>query len=89
MEPTKDGTIVEDISGNNASATVFLGQASRPIWTAGRFGAALDFRGPAQGTYAAAQWYPQTEDDQLSVVAWVYARSRPRWASIAKKLGGR
>jgi len=88
MEPTENGTKVEDLSGNQASATVFPGRALRPIWTAGRFGAALDFGGPAQLTYAAAMWYPQTESDQLSVVAWVYARSRPRWASIAKNWAG-
>ncbi|MCH7750685.1 MAG: FecR domain-containing protein [Planctomycetes bacterium] len=88
MEPTEDGTKVEDISGNQATATVFLGRALRPIWTAGRFGAALDFGGPAQLTYAAAKWYPQTKSDQLSVVAWVHARSRPRWASIAKNWAG-
>jgi ferric-dicitrate binding protein FerR (iron transport regulator) len=88
MEPTEDGTQVEDISGNQARATVFLGRALRPIWTSGRFGAALDFGGPAQLTYAAAKWYPQTKNDQLSVVAWVHARSRPRWASIAKNWAG-
>lgn len=88
MEPTNDGTLVEDISGSGAIATVFLGQTSRPIWTAGRFGAALDLRGPAHGIYAAAKWYPQTESEQLSVVAWVKARSRPRWASIVKNWAG-
>ncbi len=88
MEPTEDGTKVEDMSGNQANATVFLGRAQRPIWTAGRFGAALDFGGPAQLTYAAAKWYPQTKNNQLSVVAWVHARSRPRWASIAKNWAG-
>ena len=32
--------------------------------------------------------YPQAEGNQLSVVAWVTARSRPRWASIAKNWAG-
>ena len=88
MEPTEDGAKVEDVSGNQASATAFQGRTLRPIWKPGRLGAALDFGGPARGTYAAAKWYPQTQNDQLSVVAWVYARSRPRWASIAKNWAG-
>ncbi len=88
MEPAENGTMVEDISGNHASASAIQGRAVRPIWKPGRFGAALDFGGPSQGTYAAAKWYPQTKSDQLSVVAWVHARSRPRWASIAKNWAG-
>lgn len=28
--------------------------------------------------------YPQTDGDAISVIAWVYAESRARWASIAK-----
>lgn len=88
MEPTSDETLVQDISGSDATAFVFPGKASRPIWMAGIFGTALDFGGPAQGTFAAAKWYPQTENGQLSVVAWVYARSRPRWASIVKNWAG-
>jgi hypothetical protein len=59
-----------------------------PVWTAGKVGAALTLGGPAQQAYASASQYPQTEGDTLSVAAWVYARSRPRWASIAKNWAG-
>jgi hypothetical protein len=59
-----------------------------PVWTAGKVGAALTLGGPAQQTFASASQYPQTQGDTLSVAAWVYAKSRPRWASIAKNWAG-
>jgi hypothetical protein len=88
MEPTGDGTRLVDTSTSGADATIHFARAAAPVWTAGRVGAALMLGGPAQGTYAAASQYPQAEGDALTVVAWVYARSRPRWASIAKNWAG-
>jgi hypothetical protein len=89
MEPTGDGTRLIDASmDGTADATIHFGRATAPVWTAGRVGAALMLGGPAQGTYAAASQYPQAEGDALSAVAWVCARSRPRWASIAKNWAG-
>jgi hypothetical protein len=80
MEPTGDGARLVDASGSGADATIHLGRAIFPVWTAGRFGAALNLGGPAQETYAAAESYPQAVGDEISVVAWIFARSRPRWA---------
>jgi hypothetical protein len=88
MEPTGDGTRLIDASTSGADATIHVGRATAPVWTAGRVGAALTLGGPAQGTYAAASEYPQAEGDALTVVAWICARSRPRWASIAKNWAG-
>jgi Concanavalin A-like lectin/glucanases superfamily/FecR protein len=88
MEPTGDGTKLIDASGNGADATVHLGRASAPVWTTGKVGAALRLGGPAQQTYASVDKYPQATGDTITVVAWVYARSRPRWASIAKNWAG-
>ena len=88
MEPTGDGTRLLDSSPRGADATIHLGRATAPVWTSGRVGAALALGGPAQGTYAAASQYPQAEGDAVTVVAWIYARSRPRWASIAKNWAG-
>jgi hypothetical protein len=88
MEPTGDGLRLLDATASGADATIHLGRAKAPVWTAGRVGAALTLGGPAQETYAAASEYPQSLGDELSVVAWVYARSRPRWASIAKNWAG-
>jgi hypothetical protein len=88
MEPTGDGTRLLDASASSADATIHFGRATAPVWTAGKVGAALTLGGPAQQTYASAPQYPQTEGDALTVVAWVHARSRPRWASIAKNWAG-
>jgi hypothetical protein len=88
MEPTEDGTKLIDGSGNGADATIHLGRASAPVWTTGKVGAALRLGGPAQQSYASVKKYPQATGDTISVVAWVYARSRPRWASIAKNWAG-
>jgi hypothetical protein len=88
MEPTGDGTQLVDSSSNGASASLHVGPAASPVWATGKVGAALQLGGPAQKSYAAAIQYPQTDGNAISVAAWVYARSRPRWASIAKNWAG-
>jgi hypothetical protein len=88
MEPSGDGGQLIDSSGNEANAIIHFGRGTTPVWTAGKVGAALTLGGPAQQAYAAAGEYPQAEGNTLSVAAWVYARSRPRWASIAKNWAG-
>src|SRR3954451_6583420 len=88
MEPTSDGGHLADVSGNGADALIHLGRAKAPVWTSGKIGTAIRLGGPSQQTYASVDEYPQASGDTLSVVAWVYARSRPRWASIAKNWAG-
>jgi ferric-dicitrate binding protein FerR (iron transport regulator) len=88
MEPTGDGTRLADLSGNGADASIHIGKATAPVWTSGKVGSALKLGGPSQQTYASAPDYPQAMGETLSVSCWVYARSRPRWASIAKNWAG-
>jgi hypothetical protein len=88
MEPSGDGNRLLDASGSGAEAKIHIGRATAPVWTGGRVGAALSLGGPSQGTYAVAQQYPQADGNALTVSAWIYARSRPRWASIAKNWAG-
>ena len=88
MEPRGDGTQLIDSSASGSHATVHFGRSTAPLWTAGKVGAALTLGGPAQQSYASAREYPQTDGSELSVAGWVYARSRPRWASIAKNWAG-
>lgn len=88
MEPVGDGRTLVDQSKGGADAKVVLGKAISPVWVAGKVGAALELGGPSRETYAYAPRYPQATDNQLTVVAWVYARTRPRWASIAKNWAG-
>jgi Concanavalin A-like lectin/glucanases superfamily/FecR protein len=88
MEPTGDGTQLVDSSASGANATIRVGRATSPVWTTGKVGAALQLGGPSQQSFAAAAHYPQADGDAISVAAWIYARSRPRWASIAKNWAG-
>jgi hypothetical protein len=88
MEPSGDGNRLLDASGSGAEAKIHIGRATAPVWTGGRVGAALSLGGPSQETYAAAKDYPQADGNSLTVAAWIYARSRPRWASIAKNWAG-
>jgi hypothetical protein len=88
MEPAGDATYLEDFGPEGMDAKINFGRAKGSVWAAGKIGLAFALGGPAQQTYASAEVYPQTTGDQLSVVAWVNARSRPRWASIAKNWAG-
>ncbi len=88
MEPVGDGMQLVDQSKSRADAKIVLGKATTPVWVSGKIGAALQLGGPAEKTYAYAARYPQATGNELSVVAWVYARTRPRWASIAKNWAG-
>jgi hypothetical protein len=88
MDPMGDGTLLRDVSPYAAHAKIEFGRASEPVWAAGKVGLAFSLGGPGQQTYATVASYPQAQDDKLSVVAWINARSRPRWASIAKNWAG-
>ena len=88
MEPSGDGDQLLDASTSGANASVHNGRATAPVWAAGRVGTALSLGGPAQQTYASASRYPQATGNVMTVAAWIYARSRPRWASIAKNWAG-
>jgi ferric-dicitrate binding protein FerR (iron transport regulator) len=88
MEPAEDAALLRDLGPEAAHAGIHFGRAAKSVWAAGKVGLAFALGGPAQQTYAWADYYPQASGDQLSVVAWVNARSRPRWASIAKNWAG-
>jgi hypothetical protein len=88
MEPEGDGTHLIDSSRNKADAKINWGRATEPVWARGKVGVAFALGGPRQQSFASAEYYPQAQGNELSVVAWVSARSRPRWASIAKNWAG-
>ena len=48
----------------------------------GRFGGGLELRGPMVGDYATVPDYPQSDNRQLSVSAWVWCKYLDPWASI-------
>lgn len=88
MEPAGDGAILRDACPTRSDARISFGNAKESVWAAGKVGLAFSMGGPAQQTFAVAADYPKTQGDELSVVAWVMAKSRPRWGSIAKNWAG-
>ena len=88
MEPIGDGAYLLDSGRNKVNAKINWGRATEPVWARGKVGLAFALGGPVQQTFASAESYPQAQGNELSVVAWVSARSRPRWASIAKNWAG-
>lgn len=87
MEPVGDGLVLEDSSNSGSHAQIYTEASPGFPWTGGKIGSAFKLGGPAERTYAGAGEYPKAEGNQLSVVCWVYAESRPFWASIAKNWG--
>ena len=51
---------------------------------AGKFGGALDLHGSQNGEYPIVSDYPQSDNRQLSVSAWVWAFSLDPWESIVQ-----
>ncbi len=54
----------------------------------GPIGKSLWLRGEALKDGATLADYPKADHKKLTVVAWAYADSRPRWATVAKNWGG-
>ncbi|MFT3773492.1 MAG: DNRLRE domain-containing protein [Minicystis sp.] len=55
-------------------------------WVPGQIGGSLDFRGPGAQDYVIAPDYVKPTAS-MSVSAWVWADSRPTWATIVKNWG--
>jgi len=87
MEPTVDGHSVIDSCSHDRLGRVVLSPSNGTPWFPGCFGSSLRLRGPGFGEYATMPSIEKPAGNTLSVVAWVFAESRPRWASIAKRWG--
>ncbi len=84
MPISDDGLALLDKSGNDHHGRIKPGKIKRSMFASGRLGASLRLNGPKGEAYGIIDDYPKAENNQLSVVAWVFADARPRWASIAK-----
>ena len=87
MAPTLDGHSLFDVPSSRAIGRVVPGPHHGTSWFPGRFGSSLRLRGPGHGDYALIPFRPEMVGETMSVVAWVLAESRPRWASILKRWG--
>jgi hypothetical protein len=88
MKISDDALTLEDKSGNNAHGQLVRGPNTKCVYGTGKIGACIRLNGPKGETYAVVPNYPKAQDNQLSVVAWVKADSRPRWATVAKNWNG-
>ncbi len=87
MSISDNGETLIDRSGNGIDGRIVKGKLKQSIFAAGRVGAALRMNGVSGKAFARVNDYPKATNGQISVVAWVFAESRPRWASIAKNWG--
>ena len=68
-------------NANHGALVNFPGDDSQ--WTAGQISGALRFRGAGSNDYVNVDNYPKP-GSTLTISAWVWADSRPTWASIIK-----
>ncbi len=83
----KDQCVLLDSATKGHHGAIHLGMNTSLLWLEGRFGSALHLRGVMIGDYAVVPEYPQSQTNQLTVAAWVFAENRPPWATIAKNWG--
>jgi hypothetical protein len=86
MRPGQGGHTLRNEVSDEFIATVHSSAGGISSWAPG-FNGGTAFQLNGVGTYAVALDYPKSQGDRMSVVAWVFAESRPSWASIAKNWG--
>ncbi|MGY8696043.1 MAG: LamG-like jellyroll fold domain-containing protein, partial [Verrucomicrobiia bacterium] len=84
MAISDDGVTLLDRSGNDIHGRIERGAMLESAFASGQIGLALRLQGVSSKAYARVENYPKATEGLLSVVGWVYAESRPTWASIAK-----
>ncbi|MDA7640453.1 FecR domain-containing protein [Opitutaceae bacterium] len=84
MAISDDGITLLDRSGNDIHGRIERGEMVESAFAMGKIGLALRLHGVSTKAYAMVEDYPKATEGKLSVVGWVYAESRPTWASIAK-----
>ena len=81
------GRVSADSSGLGNAGALRNFPTNGSQWVAGRLGGALNFRGGPSNDYVFVTNYPKSTT-VLTVSAWVWAESRPAWATIAKNWPG-
>lgn len=84
MAISDDGITLLDRSVNLIHGRIERGEMVESAFAMGQIGLSLRLQGVSTKAYAMVPDYPKATEDLLSVVGWVYAESRPTWASIAK-----
>ena len=79
-----DNGVLKDYSifkNNGISRNV---QNEKHFFVQGKFGSAIRISGANKKSYIYVPDYPKTKNSEITVMAWVYAKSRPEWATIMK-----
>lgn len=84
MSFATDGVTLLDDGSRRSDATVYIGEMKPEPFKPGRVGTSLYLGGPATGAHARVADYEPVQNNRLTISAWVQAKSRPRWAAIAK-----
>lgn len=81
------GGILHDYSGHGFNGTVVNFPGGQGNWTSGRFGNALQFGGPTTHEYVSVPNFAMPTTS-MTLTAWAWADSVPRWATIAANWNG-
>jgi hypothetical protein len=84
MSPSFDGLSLYDLTGHGFDAQAVNYEQQQPNWAPGVFGMAAEFGGPGTKWGYIIPDFPKIDSGAFTVMAWIYAESRPQWASIAK-----
>lgn len=83
---TSGGTLY-DSSGNGFNGSLVNYANGQGNWAPGLFGNALQFGGPGTGQYVSVPNFAMPASS-MTLTAWVWADSIPRWATIAANWNG-
>ena len=87
FDETMGGTAADTSGQHNSGVLTNFSAATNAYWTAGKVGGALRFAAGSTGEHVIVPNFPKTAAN-YSISAWVWADSRPVWASIVKNWYG-
>ncbi|MCM8539827.1 MAG: FecR domain-containing protein [Lentisphaeraceae bacterium] len=87
MDISNDGITLNDWSKNKINGLAADVKDVSSLWAAGKVGSAIRLSGSNHKAYVYVEDYPKTTSNKLTVVGWVYAETRPIWATIVKNWG--
>ncbi|MGA3163797.1 MAG: LamG domain-containing protein [Verrucomicrobiota bacterium] len=81
------GGILHDSSGHGYNGTLVNFPNGQGNWTSGQIGGALQFGGPSAHEYVNVPNFAMPTTS-MTLTAWVWANSTPRWATVACNWNG-
>ncbi|MCM8526620.1 MAG: hypothetical protein NE327_08900 [Lentisphaeraceae bacterium] len=87
MDISNDGITLNDWSNSKINGSAADVKDVSSLWAAGKVGSAIRLSGSNHKAYVYVEDYPKTTSNKLTVVGWVFAETRPMWATIVKNWG--